>query len=286
MFKSTLLTLAALFAFSAPAMEREKLNGIYLPAGKTLEQVQQTPKEMAWNNYLSLEQPVAAATVRARLLHPLCTLYVGARYYAAKIIGKSNNITRTLDGKEQLSIKKCGLDISGEGYVQYFKRCGENCLAIIAQTAALLRKPTAATQVIEELHSKGVTQRIASNIGANIFASLKERFKSKYNNRIFDNIITSGQVVDYSDFGPDKSVPNLGEINATKRILPEAQYYNEYNARYNPKNEKIIVHVSEKPEILAAAAQAGWAGIHYDATTMSIQELRTRMAKLGLPVNK
>lgn len=288
MFKSTLLTLA-LFAFSAPAMEREKQNleGIYLPEGKTLEQVQQAPKEVAYSTYKVLGQRIfnsdALTYAMACAYHPLCTASLAVRYpfawLASKVVGPVS-LVKVLAEKEKLKP-----NTSGEGYVQFFRSCNEHSLATIAQTAAYLLKPTSVTDVVQDLQKKSIVQRLASNIGANIFAMLKARFKTSYKNPVFDTL-ASGQVVDYSKFGPDKTVPNLGAIQTIQALMPNPRFYIHYDKTFNANHDKITVLVCDNKAMLIAAAQAGWAGIHYDAMTMSVQELRARMEKLGLPVNK
>ncbi len=90
--------------------------------------------------------------------------------------------------------------------MQVFLKHGQKKIARMAENAANAYKPRPGMlQLVHDIDSAGIVQRLASNIGPQCLHQSRNKFRvEKYNCNIFD-YIKPGKIVDYSIFGPTAS---------------------------------------------------------------------------------
>ena len=246
---------------------------IYYPKNITASQVQRTPKkdiQVAWDIHNVIAKKDSGAKFGA-IMGNIFTLGW------SKMTGN-----KAWDEIKKLSKNN---DISGEGYASIFLKHGNKDLAEFALDAANAYKPRKGMeQLIRDIHNAGIVQRYASNIGPRALANLDSKFKRKHTSRLFD-LIKPGKIVDYSSLGktvvPAKQpAPHLSPIGK-----PHPQFYADFNKTYVINKNSPIIFIDDKIENVRAAVQAGWIGIHFDATKedkKSVAQLRTQLASLGI----
>lgn len=280
MFKSQSILfsclLGSLLASSALADKN-----IFLPENMKLEQVKAAPKELAWNVYNTLyvrELGNKLLYSKACAKHPLITASLLGRLGYAYATGSQNSIRKAIEGMKNLP-----KFTAAEGYLQWFKSCDENGLATIAQDVAIACKPIPGMSALtKKIAQQGIAQRIATNNSLRIQQLLAQRLREKYNDSTFDNVAV-GKTVDYSAFGPEKDVATDASQVTTFR-KPQPEYFTQYNKTYNPDNSKIIIYISECPEIISEAVKHGWVCIYHDASKpgYSTEQLHANLVKVGL----
>lgn len=161
-------------------------------------------------------------------------------------------------------------EVSGERFLTLFKQLGQNTLAEFVTT--LINKQTVDPEmkrIVIALKNQGYSVRIASNIGKTIYNELKRQFKQKDEDLfdLFDKDSNGleGKVVDYTDRG---------------RAKPNARYYQEYSAMYNPDGDKLIILIDDKKRNVIAAACHGFIGIHFTTAEQLIKDLQ----ELGIEI--
>jgi hypothetical protein len=242
---------------------------IYLPQGITKESVQNMPKEIAWDIHNVLAEKDGGAKAGAILGDIFPIIF-------SKLSGNAA-------WKEVDQLGKKEKDISGEAYVRIFTRHGELSLARMAEKAANAYKPRKGMEkLVQDIDNAGITQRLASNIGPICFANLDAKFKSK-NCYLFDKM-QPGLLINYESFGPYQgtAVANTYHHLCTTN-KPHAPYFAAFNALFNPNNDKIIIFVDDKLDIVQAAVAAGMIGIHFDIKQKDlVNTLRNQLVSLGV----
>lgn len=250
---------------------------IFLPENMKLEQAQQTPKEIAWNVFNTLytrELSNGLLYAKACAKHPLITTSLASRLAYAYATRTQNSIRTAIEG-----MKKFPQFISAEGYLQWFKKCGEYGLATIALEAALGNKPVPGMAALtQEIANNNCAQRVATNNSLRIQQMHQARFKNKYNDTTFDPI-SIGLTVDYSTWGPEK---DIATENVTTFPKTQPEYFNYYNQLHNPNNSKVIVYISDSKEIIDEALKYGWVGVLFNASKDSIAQLRNDLISLNI----
>ncbi len=254
---------------------------IFFPENMKPEHVQAAPKELAYNVYNTLyvrEHGKALLYSLACARHPLITASLLGRLGYGYTTGTQNSIRTALDGMKDLP-----KFTAAEGYLQWFKSCGEFGLAKIAQEVAVACKPVPGMSTLtSEIAKEGIAQRIATNNSLRIQQAIEQRLQDRYSDVTFAPI-TIGKTVDYSAHGPEKDVATNPKLVTTFR-KPKKGYFDAYNQAHNPDNSKIIIYISESPEIINKAVKNGWVGIYFDASKpeCSIEQLRADLVKLGV----
>ncbi len=131
------------------------------------------------------------------------------------------------------------------------------------KVAAQLSPIPGMSELITELHIRGYTQRVCSNIGTQEFVRLKKKHRTLFEK--FDG----GKTVSYSADGTP----------STKK--PEINYFIEYQNMYNPDRSKTIIFIDDKIENVIAAEQAGFVAILF----ISAVQLRADLKRLGVHVD-
>jgi len=268
----SLTLLGSLIAGSASA-------GICMKSPVTMAMVEQKPKEIAWNVFNTLytrELSNGMLYAKACAKHPLITTSLASRLGYAYATGTQNSIRHAIE-----SMKQFPKFIAAEGYLQFFKDCGEYGLATIALEVALSNKPVPGmAALVKEIADNGIKQKVATNNSLRMQQLHQKRLKEEYNDATFDPI-TIGLTVDYSTWGPDE---DIATENVTTFTKPNAEYFQHYNQLHNPDNSKVIIYICDSPEIVVEAAKYGWVGIFFDATKpeYSIEQLRRDLVSLGV----
>lgn len=174
------------------------------------------------------------------------------------------------------------VDLSGEVYVTIFLKHGETKLAQFALLAANAYKPRKGMeQIVREIDSKGIPQRLASNIGPQCLANLDTKFKSKKFNCLIFDIIKPGKIVDFSKYS-NESYTNLPSA-LTPFIKPDPAFFADYTRTYGQGKNSLIIFIDDKIENIQAAIKVGWIGIHFDVNKKDpVAQLRADLRRLGI----
>ena len=148
----------------------------------------------------------------------------------------------------------------GEEYKQIIEKYDPELWVIAEQMAAQHRPIKGMQALVQELDALNYIQRVASNIGTHEFVNLKNKWPDYF------GYFKDGKTVDY-----------LGEgIAAIQK--PSAQYFTDYQKKYNPDGTKIIIFIDDKCENVLAARRAGMIAIHFK----NAKQLRKDLKKLGI----
>lgn len=247
---------------------------VYLPKGITMQSVQTANIIIAWDihNVPAIEDGSAKAGAIAGDIFPIIW----------------TKLFDTSAWDEIKRIKKTNKDISGEAYMQVFLKHGQKKMARMAENAANAYKPRPGMlQLVRDIDSAGVVQRLASNIGPQCLVNLDNKFKSKkYNCNIFD-YIKPGKIVDYSMYGPThlRKASLAPELSAIGK--PDMGFFIGFNNTYNPNNEYLIIFIDDKMENIQTAVAAGWIGIHLNVNDKDpVTTLRSDLTSLGVFAKK
>jgi hypothetical protein len=254
MFKPILL-LASLLIGAAQAV-------VYLPSGVTHAMVQKSPaKEIAWDIHGPIAQKQRSLSFNK--------IGLGISY----LFGNS-----AWDHIHSLSKNA---DVSGEGQAYIAKKYNHSTLAKMIEKEANSYKPRKGIEkLITSIHTHGITQRLASNIGPQFLSNLDARFKKKYKSQIF-SIIKPGKVVDYSNYGPQPTVTTARHLSAIGK--PHIDFFNGFNAIYNTDKKNYIIFIDDKMENITSALKAGWIGIYFDSSKKKpVKHLENDLKSLGV----
>ena len=274
---SRLSTLALSFALAvstAGAMEPDQTEQI-----TQLSNVSPTNTEVA----LDLHDTLLAKNIKAMATVFLASLFSRKSSLAtASFIGglffdyARYGITRTVGIRQNLVIGIRALLKKGTVGEEYFKLIGNYNPALRAVAEDMATQFTiipGMEALLQELTELGYTLRLASNIGG---GSELENMKKKFP-QLFQ-YLTGGKAVEYENV-----------VELIKK--PNIEYFNQYQAEFNPNGTKTIIFIDddpvskshpERPLNTAVAKQAGMIGI----TFKNAKQLRADLIKLGIKLKE
>jgi hypothetical protein len=255
MFKKTALILALLSVNALNAT-------ITYPENVTQQQVKEEKKVVVWDIHNVLAEKEMGTWAKIALVFRIAPKQMAQSMAAiawSKITGRETAAYLAYNDMQKLPQSA---DASGEAYVQIFAQRGLHDIANAVEAVSNAYKPRPGMlEMVKAIHQKGITQRLASNIGPRLFENLKKKFKEQFKNDIFDYILP-GKIVDYSNRGiasqnPESHLATIGK--------PNVQFYKEFNQTYheidgNARN----VFTDDKLENTQNSTQEKWVGVHFD----------------------
>lgn len=168
----------------------------------------------------------------------------------------------------------CSGNIVGESFYRVFKNNGQEKLAqmvlAISNDYQLMPKMEV---LVTQLHDRGYTVRVASNIGNFFYDELKIKFPALF--KMFSEGVTV-QVVDETG----KNIPQPIQ-------KPSDAFYQEMENRANPDHAKTVIFIDNCKKNTQAALQAhpNWQVIHFKNPEQTIAEIE-KLLKISLSSNQ
>jgi|GEM_PF-1955882 hypothetical protein len=213
---------------------------------------------------------------------PLSVLTNAGSYFWAKMWGTQNAVTHAMTDMKNLPKS---VDSSGEAYATICRKHQLYGLAAFIEQVSNAYKPRPGmTELVQQLHEKGFTQRLASNIGPRLLALLDHKFTQEYNCNMFEHI-QMGKIVDYSKYGNPESAPLIDSTYMATAGKPELEFFTQFNETYPLPAGMYRIFIDDKIENINAALAAGWVGIHFDITNKNVnpvEELLKDLAAVGI----
>lgn len=173
-------------------------------------------------------------------------------------------------------------DISGEARYLIALKHKEYDLAHFIMKAANAYKPRKGmAQIVNEIHAKGITQQIASNIGPQFFDSLKKKFKKK-KSAIFDRI-QQGKVVDYSGYAKISTPAVPTDSTLCTVTKSHDLFFDQLLKTYKRHNNELCVMIDDNVDNIKRAQKRGMVGIYFDLSKKNpVKQLRADLKSLGI----
>jgi FMN phosphatase YigB (HAD superfamily) len=157
-------------------------------------------------------------------------------------------------------------ELTIEKFIEPIEATHPQLVTLLIKLANALELDKNVAGVIEKLAHKQIPIRVASNINSRVFAELKEQLIEEKNN-IFSLFTLSDNQVE------GKVVSNGGICK------PDARYFEEYGAEFNPHNNKLLVFIDDKKEnVLAAHKHDSFIGIVFK----NAKQLESDLITLGI----
>lgn len=267
---------------------------LYLPAGLTLEYIQQPHQWIvAWDMHdVLVSRGKLKTTALFATNSPLLFssgLKVGLSQILSPLTGMPNNEQKAW---QEIKMLPAGMSFSAETYETIFKKYQLKELAEFAKSLDLSYLPTPGIQaIVQSLHTAGIEQRLASNIGPRVF----EEYKTETKSPIFD-MISPGMVVSI----PLKRDTKLAEIAAPAAAMrapfvsphnicsfakPDPRYFKQFISIFNAALDHLVLFIDDRLDNIKAAVDAGMIGFHFDRTqdlNQLLKELDAALHSLGI----
>lgn len=265
---------------------------VYYPKDMDAQEVRTAQKDIAWDIHNVLAQKESSrlgktfAEVKkyaCAFTHaPLSVLTNASSYFWATMWGTQNAVTSAMTDMKNLPKS---VDSSGEAYSTICRKHQLFGLAAFIEQVSNAYKPRPGmTELVKQLHEKGITQRLASNIGPRLLTLLDHKLTQEYNCDMF-KYIQMGKIVDYSKYGNPESTPLLDASYMATTGKPELEFYTQFNETYPLPQGTYRIFIDDKMENINAALSAGWVGIHFDITNKNVDpvaELIKDLATVGI----
>ena len=165
-------------------------------------------------------------------------------------------------------------NMTGESFYRVFKDNGQEKLAqMVLAIANDYRLMPKMETLVAQLHDRGYTVRVASNIGNFFYDELKIKFPALF--KMFSEGVTV-QVVDETG----KNIPKPIQ-------KPNRAFYQEMEERFNPDHNKTVIFIDDNEKNTQAASQAypHWQVIHFKNPEQTIADIE-KLLHISLSSNQ
>ena len=272
-----ILTLIVSFSLAAVPCAQAKY---YLPANLTLAQVQaSTDRIMAWDIHEVLVNVAKAKRIFYGILGvPLVGTHATTAAFSTMLAPLTGHSTASHKVWQEIHALPKERAYSSDAYYNVCRKHGLTKLANFTDQMGLLYEPTPGMQkVVEAIHSRGIPQRIASNIGPRAYQALTHKMSTRRCTTF--TFMQPGVVTDYNYLATDTDKvystqmarpAGLTHGAFTDHLLsietkPHAQFYDLFMNHYRKSIPgTIVIFIDDKLENVLAATRSGMVGIHFD----------------------